>query len=68
MGLPLLSCESWVFVKTNPDRKKATSTLQHIRINFCSMMSEERLNALSFLYIHWDILLDYDKIIDIYTS
>ena len=31
------------------------------------MMGEERLNALSFLYIHRDIFLDYDKIIDIYA-
>ena len=32
------------------------------------MMGEERLNALSLVYIHRDIFLDYDKIIDIYAS
>ena len=29
------------------------------------MMGEERLNALLLVYIHRDIFLDYDKIIDI---
>ena len=28
----------------------------------------ERVNALLLAYIHWDIFLDYDKIIDIYAS
>ena len=55
-------------MKENPDRKKANSTLQHLRTDFRNMMGEERLNALSFLYIHRDIFLDYDKIIDIYAS
>ena len=66
--LLLLSCGSWMFVKKNPDRKKANSTLQHLRTDFRSMMGEERLNALSLVYIHRDIFLDYDKIIDIYAS
>ena len=30
-------------------------------------MGEERLNALSLVYIHQNIFLDYDKIIDIYA-
>ena len=34
---------------------------------FWSMMGEEHLNALSLVYIHRDICLDYDKIIDIYA-
>ena len=32
------------------------------------MMGEERLNALSFVCIHRDKFLDYDKIIEIYAS
>ena len=68
VSLSLLSGESWIFPKENPIRKKANSNLQHIRTDFRSMMGEERLNALSFLYIHRDIFLDYDKIIDIYAS
>ena len=55
-------------MKENPDRKKANSALQHLRRNFCNMMGEERLNALSLVCIHRDIFLDYDKIIDIYAS
>ena len=31
-------------------------------------MGEERLNYLSLACVHRDILLDYDKIIDIYAS
>ena len=55
-------------MKENPDRKKANSTLQHLRTGFQSMMGEERLNSLSLVYIHQDIFLDHDKIIDIYAS
>ena len=56
-----------MFVKEKPDRKKANSALQHLRTDFRSM-TEERLNALLPICIHRDILLDYDKIIDIYAS
>ena len=55
-------------MKEKPDRKKANSALQHLRTDFQSMMGEERLNALSLVYIHRDIFLDYDKIINIYAS
>ena len=55
-------------MKENPGRKRTNSTLQHLRTDFLSMMGEERLNALSLVYIHRDILLDYDKIIYIYVS
>ena len=55
-------------MKENPDRKKANSILQHLRTDFQSMVGEERLNALSLVYIHRDIFLDYDKIINSYAS
>ena len=55
-------------MKENPDRKKANATLQYLRTDFQSMMDEERLNALPLVYIHRDIFLDYDKIINIYAS
>ena len=48
----LWSCESRIFVKENQDRKKANSTLQHLRTDFQSMMGEEGLNALSLVCIH----------------
>ena len=46
--------------------KKANPALQHLRIDFRSMMGEERLNGLSLVYTHRDTFLDYDKIMDIY--
>ena len=57
-------------MKENPDRKKVNSALQHLKLSkdFWSMTGKERLNALSFLWIHQDIFLDYDKIIEIYAS
>ena len=57
-----------MFVKENLDRRKANSTLQHLRTDFQSIMGEKRLNALSVVYIHCDISLDYDKVIDIHVS
>ena len=54
--------------KKNPDRRKANSTLQHLRTDFRIMIGEERLSALSLVYILRDIFLDYDKIIEIYVS
>ena len=55
-------------MKENPDRKKENSTLQHLRTDFRSMMGDEHLKALSLEYIHRNMFLDYDKIIDIYAS
>ena len=57
-------------MKQNPYIKNANSVLQHLRLStdFRSMMGEERLNALTFVCIHRDIFVDYEKIIDIYTS
>ena len=55
-------------MKENRERKQENSTLQHLRTDFRSMMGEERLDALSLVYIHQDIFLDYGKIINIYAS
>ena len=45
------------------------SALQFLRLStdFGSMMGEECLNTLSFVCIHRDIFLDYDKTIEIYA-
>ena len=51
-------------MKENSDKKKVNSALQHLRTDFRSMMSEECVNALSLVCIHWDIFLDYVKIIE----
>ena len=56
---------SW---KKTQVEKKANSTLQHLRTEFRSRMGEKSLNALSLVYNHRGILLDYDKIIKIYAS
>ena len=64
----LLSCESRIFVKDNPDRKKENTALQQLRTDLQSMIGKECLNALSLVRIYRDILLDYDKIIGIYPS
>ena len=53
---------------TNASVEITNSALQHIKTDFRSMMGEERLNALLLVYIHRDIFLDYDKIIDIKVS
>ena len=50
---------------TSASVERANSALRHIKTDFRSMMGEERLNALLLVYIHRDIFLDYDKIIDI---
>ena len=55
-------------MKENPNRKNANSTLRNLRTDLQSKMGKERLNALSLVYTHRDIFLDYDKIIDIYAS
>ena len=57
-------------MKENADRKKVNFALQHLRLStdFRSMMGEERHNAFSFVYIHRNIFLDYDKIIKLYAS
>ena len=53
-----------MLIKENPVRKKeANSALPHVKTDFQGMMGEERLDC-----IHWDIFIDYDKIIDIDAS
>ena len=55
-------------MEENLDKAKANSNLQHLRTDFQGMLGEQCLNALSVVYIHRDIFLDYDKMIDIYAS
>ena len=52
---------------TSASAERANSDLRHVKTCFLSMMYAERLNALLLVYIHRDIFLDYDKIIDMYT-
>ena len=54
-------------MKETPIEKKANSALQQRGTDFQNMIGKEHLNALSLVCIHWDIFLDYDKIIDLYA-
>ena len=55
--------------KTQIKKQKTTNfTLKHLRTDFRCMMGEKCLNILLLVYIHRDIFLEYDKIINIYAS
>ena len=44
------------------------SGLQIVKTKLQSTMGQQRLNALMLLYIHKDIQINYQKIIDIYAN
>jgi len=46
----------------------SNSSLRFVKSGFRSTMREDRLNALLLLFIHKDIALDYDAIIDDYAK
>ena len=46
----------------------SNSSLHFVKSGFRSTMREDRLNALLLLFIHKDIALDYDAIIDDYAK
>ena len=52
---------------TSSSTERANSSLKLIKNVMRSTMGEDRLNALLLLYVHRDIKLDYDQIIDDYT-
>ena len=47
--------------------ERANSSLKYIKTNLRSRMLSSRLNALLLLYIHKDVPLDYDEIVDSYA-
>lgn len=53
---------------TSASVERANSALKYVKNVYRSSMSEDRLNALILMYVHKDIQLDYDKIIDIYAN
>ena len=53
---------------TSASVERPNSALLHVKIDFRSMMGEDRLNALLLINIHRDIFLDHNKIIDMYSS
>ena len=48
--------------------ERANSALKHIKTQKRSMMGQDRLNALLLLFIHKDISLNYDAVIDLYAN
>ena len=53
---------------TSATVERSNSTLKFIKNPYRNSMKQDRLTALILLYIHRDISLDYDKIIDIYAT
>jgi len=54
---------------TSATVERSNSSLQHlVKRGFRNTMREDRLNALLLLFIHKDIALDYDAIIDDYAK
>ena len=52
--------------KCNITVERSNSSLHFVKSGFRSAMREDRLNALLLVFIHKDIALDYDAIIDDY--
>ena len=48
--------------------QKVYSALFFIKTDYRSAMSEVYFNALVLLYVHWDIKLDYNRIIQMYAN
>ena len=53
---------------TSATMEHSNSSLHLVKSGFRSTMREDRLNALLLLFIHKDIALDYDAIIDDYAK
>ena len=53
---------------TSSATERANSSFIFIKNVMRSTMGEDRLNALLLLYVHRDIKLNYDKIIDDYAQ
>jgi len=51
---------------TSATVERSNSSLHFVKSGFRSAMREDRLNALLLVFIHKDIALDYDAIIDDY--
>ena len=48
--------------------ERANSTLDFIKSDRRSTMTEQRLNALLVLFVHKDIPVDFDKVITLYAN
>ena len=59
-------CQMLLCPVTSAGVERANSSLRYIKNVYRSTMTEDRLNAL--LFIHRDIKLDYDAIVDMYGN
>ena len=62
---------SWIFYDGGPYYRNQSTDLQEKSMDlflYEEKLRHERVNALLLASIHWDIFLDYNKIIDIYAS
>lgn len=48
--------------------ERSHSRFKNVKTKKRSVMSKDHLNSLMLLYVHRDLQLDYDKIMDIYVS
>ncbi|XP_078679498.1 52 kDa repressor of the inhibitor of the protein kinase-like [Branchiostoma floridae x Branchiostoma belcheri] len=53
---------------TSAGVERANSALRFVKNAYRSTMGEDRLNALLLLFVHRDIPLDYDKIVNTYAT
>ena len=53
---------------TSASVESANSTLRLIKTDYRSTMSEDSFKAFVSMYAHWDIKLDYNRIIQTYTN
>ena len=53
---------------TSATVEHSSSSLRFVKSGFRSTMREDRLNTLLLLFVHKDIALDYDAIIDDYAK
>ena len=56
--LPVTSCEC----------ERSFSALRRLKTYTCSTMVAERLNGLALLHVHKDIIVNIDKVIDLYAK
>ena len=55
--LPVTSCE----------RERNTRTMRRLHTYMCTSMTQQRLSSLALLHIHYDVPIDLDKAVDIYS-
>ena len=52
---------------TSASVERANSSLKYVKNKYRSRMSEPRLNSLILMYVHKDIILNSDELIDMYA-